>query len=75
MAGGEDCIRPMVAATTNAVYNANGLRMHELPMSPPVMANAPQGNGLKWAREVRRLEAYPAYLMNNEARSCWCGPK
>lgn len=39
---GEACIVPPLAALSNAVYNAIGVRMRELPMSPAVMQKAIQ---------------------------------
>ena len=34
---GEVCMMPPLAAIANAVYNATGLSMRDLPMSPAVM--------------------------------------
>ena len=40
---GEACIVPPLAAIANAVYNAAGTRMRQLPMSPAAVVSALQG--------------------------------
>ena len=37
---GEVCIVPPMAAIANAIYNAVGTRMTELPMNPPAITRA-----------------------------------
>ena len=37
---GETAIVPPLATVANAIYSATGIRMTELPMSPPVLLDA-----------------------------------
>jgi CO/xanthine dehydrogenase Mo-binding subunit len=42
---GEPPIVPPPAAIANAIYRATGVRMHELPMSPPKLWKAIEESG------------------------------
>ena len=42
---GEASIVPPLAALANAIHDATGIRMRELPMSPEALLSATQDNG------------------------------